>query len=310
MYHFKMGRQLAVGVHARAAALAALLGVMCVAQSARAQSEDARDSKPDDALGADNADKAQADESEKTSDKGAGDSEAAPAAEPAADNSPFERDGKTYRFAGLRFRNVIVPQFMINIFADGGASVNVFTFGPELSTRRDGFEIDLALSYADYSMNPFLFKGKNDGEDAWEMVSSDMKLVYFTIDILHEIPLDKEKGRFSLLVGGGVGLGVVFGDLYRAQAFPNQPNASPDNVAAWSRCTGPGGFYCDASNNHYGDYAEPSWANGGSKPMVFPWISLPQVSFRYKPIKQLQTRLDAGFSITGFFFGLSAGYGL
>src|SRR5262249_5541529 len=159
----------------------------------------------------------------------------------------------------------------INLFADGGATVNVFTFGPEFTTRKNGLELNLALSYADYSMDPFLFKGKNDDQFAWEMVSSDMKLVYFTSDLLFEIPLDEEKGRFSLLIGGGVGLGVVFGNLYRAQAYPDGTGSSPspDDVSSWNKCTGPAGAYCDASNNHYGDYDEPSWFNGGSKPSVF-----------------------------------------
>ncbi|WP_437734640.1 hypothetical protein [Sorangium sp. So ce1335] len=312
MYHSKMGRQLAVGVHARAAALAALLGAMSFAPSARAQSEEGSDGGQDDPLAAEKQadEKAQGDAAPGEKEK---EPEAAP--EPADDNAPLEKDGKAYKFIGMRFRNVIVPKFMINLFADGGSSVNVFTFGPEFTTRKNGLELDLALSYADYSMDPFLFKGKNDNEFAWEMVSSDMKLVYFTSDLLFEIPLDEEKGRFSLLVGGGVGLGVVFGNLRRAQAYPNGTvaNPGPDDVSGWSRCAGPGGAggpYCDASNNHYGDYEEPSWVNGGAKPSVFPWVSFPQVSFRYKPIKQLQTRLDVGMSITGFFFGMSAAYGL
>ncbi|MGK4007777.1 hypothetical protein WMF31_34495 [Sorangium sp. So ce1036] len=312
MYHCKRSRRLAAGVHARSAALAASLGVLCFASSARAQLPD--DSGPDDPRAAEEqagGEAAQGDATPAASEEKPKAPEAE--AEPAADNAPLEKDGKAYRFIGLRFRNVIVPKFMINLFADGGATVNVFTAGPELTTRKDGFEIDLAMSYADYSMDPFLFKGKNDGDDAWEMVSSDMKLLYLTMDLLHEIPLDPEEGRFSLLIGGGVGLGVVFGNLYRAQAYPSDPRATPDDVGSWSRCSGPGApnaFYCDAEHRHYGDYDEPSWINGGSKPSVFPWISFPQVSFRYKPIKQLQTRLDAGLSITGFFFGLSAGYGL
>ncbi|XXT20482.1 hypothetical protein WME94_02780 [Sorangium sp. So ce429] len=311
MYHFKMGRQLAVGVHAKAAALAALLGALCFAPSARAQSEDGADSNVDDSLA---SEKQAADEKEQ-GDKTPGEKdekvEAAPEAAP-SDNAPLEKDGKAYKFIGMRFRNVIVPKSMINLFADGGAAVNVFTFGPEFSTRKNGLELDLALSYADYSMDPFLFKGKNDDQFAWEIVSSDMKLVYFTSDLLFEIPLDEEKGRFSLLIGGGVGIGVVFGNLYRAQAYPNTPGSvpSPDDVGSWSKCSGAGSAYCDASNDHYGNYDEPSWVNGGAKPSVFPWVSFPQVSFRYKPIKQLQTRLDAGLSITGIFFGLSAGYGL
>ncbi|WP_437548939.1 hypothetical protein WME95_01720 [Sorangium sp. So ce327] len=309
MDHVKMGRQLAVGVHARAAALAALLGAVSFSSSAGAQPKDDAEGNLDDSAAAEK----QAADEKAQDDKAPGEKDKPQEAPPEAadENAPFEREGKTYRFAGLRFRNLIVPKAMINLFADGGSSVNVFTFGPELSTRRDGLEIDLAISYADYSMDPFLFKGKNDGNDAWEMVSSTMKLVYFTTDLLYEIPLDKEKGRFSLLIGGGVGLGVVFGNLYRAQAYPNNPSRlDPDDVGSWSKCAGPTGGFCDGSNEHFGDYDEPSWINGGSKPSVFPWISFPQLSFRYKPIKQLQTRLDAGFSITGLFFGLSAGYGL
>ncbi|WP_148313256.1 hypothetical protein [Sorangium cellulosum] len=317
MYHLKMGRQLAVGVPARAAALAALLGAVCFAGTARAQSKDGGGSAPDDAVAADEQAKdEQAKDEQAKDDKAPAGKDELPEAPPEAadDNSPFEKDGKAHKFIGLRLRNVIVPKFMINLFADGGATVNVFMIGPEFTSRKNGLEIDLALSYADYSMDPFLFKGKNDDQFAWEMVSSDMKLLYFTSDLLFDVPID-DKGRFSLLVGGGVGIGLVFGDLHRAQAYPGAAgsNPSPDDVSAWRKCSGlggPGGAYCDGSNNHYGDYSEPSWVNGGSKPSVFPWISFPQVSFRYKPIKQLQTRLDAGFSITGFFFGLSAGYGL
>lgn len=289
------------------AALAALLGPLCLTRAARAQSADGFDGNPDDSL----ASEKQASDEKKQGDKMPGEKEKKP--EPVTDTDPLEKDGKVYRFIGLRLRDVIVPEFMLDLFADGGASVNVFTIGPEFTTRKDGLEIDLALSYADYSMDPFLFKGKNDGNDAWEIVSSSMKVLYFTTDLLYEIPLDKEKGRYSLLVGGGVGLGVVFGNLYRAQAYPADPNnLNVDDVNAWNNCQGAdaSGIYCDSSNNHYGDYDEPSWINGGSKPTVFPWISFPQVSFRYKPIKQLQARVDAGFSITGFFLGMSAGYGL
>jgi hypothetical protein len=243
---------------------------------------------------------------------------ASDAPDPAFD--PKEKEHTAYRFIGLRFRDVFVPKFMVNIFADGGASVNVFMFGPEFTTRKDRLEFDFALMYGDYSMDPFLFKSKDDPEAGYEIVSSSMKVLYFTVDLLYEVPIDKS-GRFSFLVGGGVGLGIVFGNLRRNQAYPNNRNAvDPNDVGAWKPCraqgnpgvtsTQNGEAFCDDSNPHYGSYDEPSWANGGSKPSVFPWLALPQFSFRYKPIKQLQTRFDLGFSVTGFFFGLSAGYGL
>jgi hypothetical protein len=76
--------------------------------------------------------------------------------------------------------------------------------------------------------------------------------------------------------------------------------------------------YCNTRSNHYAGaggvvangYSEASWANGGSKPLIFPWIALPQFAFRYKPIKQFQTKFDFGFSTSGFFFGISGSYGI
>jgi len=58
-----------------------------------------------------------------------------------------------------------------------------------------------------------------------------------------------------------------------------------------------------------GGYTEPSWFNGGSKPNFFPWIGIPQFGLRFKPIKAMEARLQIGFSLTGFWFGLSADYG-
>ncbi|HSN98082.1 MAG TPA: hypothetical protein VLS89_07275 [Candidatus Nanopelagicales bacterium] len=295
-----------------AIAMAAGLALLSLAPPAAAQQDETEtfDKDLDDSLAAEK----QAADEDAAGDRMPGEKDKPPPPEaPAADMDPFEKPHERYNFVGLRFRNVIVPEFILDLFASGGRTVNVFTFGPEFSTRKDGLEMDLALSYADYSMDDTIFKGKSDGDEAYELVSSSMKIIYFTTDLLYEIPLDKEKGRFSLLVGGGVGLGVVFGNLNRNQVYPGVTSPNPDEPGDWRRCQGPGvpdAFYCDGSNDHYGDYAEPSWFNGGSKPVVFPWISLPQISFRYKPIKQLQTRVDLGFSITGFYFGASAAYGL
>ena len=268
-----------------------------------------------------------------TGDKMPGEkAEAKPSEAPDPKWDPQEDPSKRYSFIGMRFRNIIVPKFMINIFAEGGSTVNAFTFGPEFTTRKDHIEFNVALSYADYSMDALMLKGNDDDEEAIERVSSTMKLLYLTLDILYEIPIDK-RGRFAVLVGGGIGLAPVFGNLYRNQAYPRDPDArNPDDPGQWADCRGPGQPseigptgqpWCDDSNKHFVNeghahseqnpdtqYDEPSWFNGGSKPSIMPWISLPQVSLRYKPIKQMQTRLDLGFSITGFFFGMNAAYAL
>ncbi len=76
--------------------------------------------------------------------------------------------------------------------------------------------------------------------------------------------------EFGLNYGMGAGLGLVFGPLLRNQAYRA---ANGD----YEECTGPGvpnvADYCGNDNDHYNDYEEPSWADGGSKPIVFPWFA-------------------------------------
>lgn len=222
-----------------------------------------------------------------------------------------EEAGKSYRYVGLRYRHVIVPQFLLNLFVDGGASSHVPIAGAEFGTRRDHVEYIFSLSYADYSTADLMFKGSSQPDTAYELINSDLGVIFGKVEILYEIPLDK-KGRFAFLIGGGVGIGGVVGDLYRAQAYPLTPGASPSDPSQWRRCSSlgtPDGTYCANENDHFGAYGEPSWAGGGSKPLIFPWIALPQASFRIKPLKFLQARVDLGLALSsGFYFGGSIDY--
>jgi hypothetical protein len=59
-----------------------------------------------------------------------------------------------------------------------------------------------------------------------------------------------------------------------------------------------------------GGYVEPKWFSGGSIPNVFLHLSIPQLGVRYKINRDIETRFGVGFSLTGFWFGLSADYGL
>jgi hypothetical protein len=186
--------------------------------------------------------------------------------------------------------------------------------------------------YSDYGMSPTLFQNNSDPSTSWELIQSQLKLGYLMVDLMYEIPIEKrgeKTGRGAFLIGGGVGVAGVFGQLYRSYAYPNNPNASPSNPSQWTACSGPTDFptnpnYCTPRNSqgnmqvgHYAPnnnltagYSEPSWANGGSKPLIFPWIALPQVGFRYKPIKQLEFQANGGFSTSGFFFDISGSYGI
>lgn len=220
-------------------------------------------------------------------------------------SSPVELPNQTYYFLGARYRAVVVPKFIINLFGDGGRTVLVHSGGPEFGIRKNGFEYSMALTYADYGMDPTAFKASSDPEQAWEIVESRMKIVYFTTDFLWSSEFSPE---FALNYGFGVGLGLVFGDLQREQAYKDASTGGK-----YVPCTAPGvpdvNGYCGDDNDHYNKYKEPSWLDGGDKPFVFPWLGL-QTGLRYKPARQFATRVDLGFGLSGFFAGIGLDYGL
>jgi hypothetical protein len=222
-------------------------------------------------------------------------------------NSPFEKANTTYRFVGARFRYVIVPKFYMNLFGSGGTTVGVPAFGPEFTIRKNGFEYVLSAMYASYAMDPTAFKSKTDGNDAWEIVDTNVKALYLMSDFLWSSEINP---KFSFLYGAGFGLAAVFGDIHRVQAYPV---GDPNDPTSYRACNAPGnpnGQFCGGDNNHYGGYTEPSWADGGSKPIIFPWLSV-QTGLRFKPVKAFMMRLDVGWNLlNGPFFGLAANYGL
>ena len=98
---------------------------------------------------------------------------------------------------------------------------------------------------------------------------------------------------------------------------PNGP-LTASTGRRYSRCNAVGdpGSGCNPADHQNSDvnkvngYKEPSWFSGGSKPAIFPWISVPQIGLRIKPIKQFVGRIGLGFSLTGFWFGINGQYGL
>ena len=199
------------------------------------------------------------------------------------ETSPVEHKGETYRFVGLRYRALLIPSFIMGLFGEGGDTILVHNFGPEFTIRRDAFEYSFALTYSPYSMgagptstDQVAFKDPNDPEEAWELVTSELKVLYLTADFVWSAPISSQ---VSFQYGGGAGIGFVFGDLYRTQAYKEDGIYKP--------CTGPGNPAVPAPNGaavlrrsehddqHYPGYTEPSWADGGSKPIIFPWIAHP-----------------------------------
>lgn len=230
---------------------------------------------------------------------------------PTSSSDPREVEGKTYYFVGARYRHTFLPKWMLNLFVDGGPSVvSIPSFGVEGGFRKDGFDIIGAISYADYSMSEFPFKGKSEADTAYEAVKSNLKLINLSADFLWGTDFSP---KFAFQYGVTAGLAIVLGDLHRNQIKPASGSA-PGDPNSYVHCNGPkdpgSGGYCDDSNDHYGDYTDSSWFNGGKKPNLYP-IFGPMIAFRYKPAKQFVARLDGGFNLfSGFFFGLGLSYGI
>jgi hypothetical protein len=217
-------------------------------------------------------------------------------------NSPIELPKKTYYFVGLRYRGMLLPKFMMTLFGDGGRSVYVNGIGPEFTVRRDNFEYVLSIWYANYYMPRTPFKASTDPTTAYELVRANLNVLYLTSDFNWSSQISPV---FGLNLGIGAGFGIVWGELVRDQAYPN-------GRGGYAKCNSAGDpdpTYCGGDNKHYGNYQEPSWAGGGSKPNVFPWLAL-QTGVRIKPHRNFMARIDLGWAITGPFFGISGNYGI
>jgi hypothetical protein len=226
---------------------------------------------------------------------------------------------KRYYFIGLRYRGDVIPQFMLNIFVNGGKTLYSNSIGAEIDLRHDHFSLIPAITYTEYGTGDILFAQKS--EDAtqagnWSLVNSSLKGLYFSADLLWSTRI---ADHWDFEYGAGFGLGVIFGTLednwvYNANSAGgtnfNESTALPcttAQVAAYLSCQSVGH---KGNPPQINGYNEASWVNGGSKPSIFPLINFPQLGVRYKPIKQMEARLGIGFSLTGFWFGLSANYGL
>lgn len=234
--------------------------------------------------------------------------------EKASSSDPKEEAGKTYYFIGLRTRVTYLPKFMLALFVAGGPSkVWIPQYGIEGTMRKDGFDTTLHMTYADWSTDAFAFKGKDEANNAWEVVTSDLKLINIGVDLLWGTDFSK---TFSFQYGITAGIAAVLGDLARVQGRPKVRNGSADSPDDIEKCPGANGLptepdaYCAKDNNHYGDYKESSWFNGGKKPNIYASFG-PQIGVRFKPVKQFMTRAFIGWDIfAGPFFGINGNYGL
>ena len=217
---------------------------------------------------------------------------------------------------GARFQGILIPQFVFNFFGDGGTTVFVPGGGLTLTYETAGPELVFGLTYASYRMAETPYKPNGTPNTEWEILESTLMSLAATVDIMWEFPVNDAE-TFSFLIGGSAGFGVTFvGDLFRTQAYP--PSGDPDDPASYVKCDGPndpvGTFrFCnqlDKDAEHYDGFSEPSWFAGGSRPLIYPWLALPQLGMRYLPADQVSLDLQLAVSVSAFVANLGFRYGL
>lgn len=217
---------------------------------------------------------------------------------------PFEEEHTQYFFLGIFYRHTWTPKFLISLFTDEQTPADNPAAGLELTIRKDNFEIVASLWYQAYFVNgPFRGNGDTIGET--EFIDSELKAAFIGAAFLWSTMFTDWIG---LEYGLDIGIGGVWGDLHRNEAYES---TAPGSVGGWAACAGPGnpvgGDRCDATGGNYG--VEPSWIDGGSRPLVYARLA-PHLAIRIKPIHQLVFRIDGGFDLfSGFFVGGAAAFG-
>ncbi|HEY3815740.1 MAG TPA: hypothetical protein VGL81_01135 [Polyangiaceae bacterium] len=232
-----------------------------------------------------------------------------------------EDPSKRYYFFGIRYRGDVIPKFLINAFVDGGATIYSNAVGVELDSRKDGFSTVFNLTLQNYNTGDLLFLQKDKPQTAnnYSVINSSLNAVYAAVDLLWSVPLDSGH-HWDFEYGIGVGLGVVFGGLHDNWVYggvgatgpyydptTNQHFQQCPNTTADPSCST--GTHSNATVAKVGNYAEQAGI-AGPKPILFPMVNFPDIGLRYKPVKNFEARLGLGFSLTGFWFGISGDYGL
>ncbi|MEM1417682.1 MAG: hypothetical protein AAGH15_22480 [Myxococcota bacterium] len=254
---------------------------------------------------------------------------------------PYEDPDETYVFLGAFYRATWTPNGLLRVFADDAPrSIYNPAVGVELIIRKKGFDIIPSLFLQGYrTQGPY--RGRGDELTDQEIIISDLNAFMGGLAFLWSVEFNK---YVSFQYGFDLGFGVTYGDLNRTEAYPTDlaPDAieSETSYDGWSPCPGPTPSdprrvaYCgpvdesegreiirdpitgEALSNadgsegeHYGINVR-RWSDGGGLPNVWFRLALPHLAIRFKPIKQVMVRVDAGFDLfSGPFVGVAGHVG-
>lgn len=230
---------------------------------------------------------------------------------------PFEEVDQDYFFLGAFYRQVIIPGFIQELFVNGGIDGFNPGVGLQFLWRKNNFNVSANVWWNNAQGEGF-FRASGDPPTDQEFIEANLGVVFVNAEFMWSFPITD---WFAIELGFDLGVGFIYGDLVRTEAYETERGSEE-----FVECSGPGDpnapgpGYCepaippsqpcyDTNGGHY-DCVEPNWfTDGGDVPFVMPWVTLPHIAIRFKPIHQLQIRIDGGYGLYNFFFGGGVSYG-
>lgn len=206
---------------------------------------------------------------------------------------------------GFRLRNVRIPKGELELFVErAGGGASHLGLGLDFIRRRGNLELQLGFEYEKLNPGSGVWIASGDNVPAsqadWMLAPEDTKsgesLGWFTIEFtfLNHTPINKQ---FAIRYGGGAGLGIITGGLYRYDMIcaAGATNANPEPGCKPMRFNGTGSYA-------QGSEVEVKY----DLPPVFPVVNA-ILGVQYRPTPSVTINLEGGIR-TLLFFGLSGAY--
>ena len=225
-----------------------------------------------------------------------------------------EEKDRWYFMVGGLFRYILFPSYLLEPFGDfPKGAPRPFAANPgvgvSFTARKNRLDIVANLWWAGYMTDSFLYAENGEAEIDPEFIDNSLSALFLNVDFLMTVDIVP---WFSFAFGGGVGLGIVFGEIRRTEAVPLR-NATSGNYEGegvgdknWVRCIhSDNSGYCESE---IGDPDEKGYYNEKEDrvPPVVPWANL-LLGARFKPHQHLVIYIDSGFGI-GWLIGLRVDY--
>jgi hypothetical protein len=214
--------------------------------------------------------------------------------------------------ADFRVRSVWVPQSIINLFVERSpGGIQNWGWGFDLVRRRGNTELQLGFEHENLPPPEGVWINKGDqvpSNTADYILSPDhapggSTLGWYTIEFtfINHVPINK---YVAFRYGGGAGLGIVSGDLYR---WDTQCNATASNANPEPGCV-PGDHVTGGQgiSSSDGNGAPETTPVKYGLPPVFPVVNA-IIGVQIKPTPKMVINVEGGIRTLPF-FGFSAGY--